>query len=49
MWDICGQGKIRVLWRYYYENTQGKVFWINLVLIKGYRMPVLGKFVSGLD
>lgn len=23
MWDVGGQKKIRALWRYYYENTQG--------------------------
>merc|ERR1712228_144874 len=29
VWDIGGQDKIRKLWRYYYENTQGLIFVID--------------------
>merc|ERR1712187_1059745 len=28
-WDIGGQEKIRALWRYYYQNTQGLIFVID--------------------
>ena len=24
VWDVGGQGKIRQLWKYYYQNTEGK-------------------------
>merc|ERR1712048_466960 len=29
VWDIGGQEKIRALWRYYYQNTQGLIFVID--------------------
>merc|ERR1711982_94960 len=29
VWDVGGQDKIRKLWRYYYENTQGLIFVID--------------------
>merc|ERR1712083_706007 len=29
VWDIGGQDKIRKLWRYYYENTQGLIFVVD--------------------
>merc|ERR1711874_738716 len=29
VWDIGGQDKIRKLWRYYYQNTQGLIFVID--------------------
>merc|ERR1712187_508116 len=29
VWDIGGQEKIRSLWRYYYQNTQGVIFVID--------------------
>merc|ERR1719253_1020872 len=29
VWDIGGQDKIRKLWRYYYEGTQGLVFVVD--------------------
>merc|ERR1712187_341840 len=29
VWDIGGQEKIRSLWRYYYQNTQGLIFVID--------------------
>lgn len=29
VWDIGGQDKIRRLWRYYFQNTQGLVFVID--------------------
>merc|ERR1712225_106548 len=29
VWDIGGQDKIRKLWRYYYQNTQGVIFVID--------------------
>merc|ERR1711877_95873 len=29
VWDIGGQDKIRKLWRYYYNNTQGLIFVID--------------------
>merc|ERR1739845_40093 len=28
-WDVGGQDKIRKLWRYYYQNTQGLIFVID--------------------
>lgn len=29
MWDIGGQDKIRLLWRYYYNNVEGIIFVID--------------------
>jgi small GTP-binding protein len=29
VWDIGGQDKIRPLWRYYYQNTQGIIFMVD--------------------
>jgi len=29
VWDIGGQDKIRALWRYYYQNTQGLIFVVD--------------------
>merc|ERR1719185_11130 len=29
VWDIGGQDKIRKLWRYYYEGTQGLIFVVD--------------------
>lgn len=29
VWDVGGQHKIRNLWRYYYQNTQGLIFVID--------------------
>merc|ERR1711879_815528 len=29
VWDMGGQDKIRKLWRYYYQNTQGLIFVID--------------------
>merc|ERR1712046_500569 len=29
VWDVGGQDKIRKLWRYYYQNTQGLIFVID--------------------
>lgn len=29
MWDIGGQDKIRVLWRLYYQETQGLIFVVD--------------------
>merc|ERR1712124_73109 len=29
VWDIGGQEKIRKLWRYYYQGTQGLIFVID--------------------
>merc|ERR1711879_293398 len=29
VWDIGGQDKIRKLWRYYYNNTQGVIFVVD--------------------
>merc|ERR1712003_540171 len=29
VWDIGGREKIRALWRYYYQNTQGLIFVID--------------------
>merc|ERR1712124_92277 len=29
VWDIGGQDKIRKLWRFYYQNTQGLIFVID--------------------
>merc|ERR1719482_1017952 len=29
VWDVGGQDKIRKLWRYYYENTQGLIFVVD--------------------
>merc|ERR1719473_1563435 len=29
VWDIGGQDKIRKLWRYYYQNTNGVIFVID--------------------
>merc|ERR1719258_84848 len=29
VWDIGGQDKIRKLWRYYYQHTQGLIFVID--------------------
>jgi small GTP-binding protein len=29
VWDVGGQDKIRKLWRYYYDNTQGLIFVID--------------------
>ena len=26
VWDVGGQDKIRPLWRHYFQNTQGKIF-----------------------
>merc|ERR1712182_26562 len=28
-WDVGGQDKIRKLWRYYYQNTQGVIFVVD--------------------
>merc|ERR1711934_591956 len=28
-WDVGGQDKIRKLWRYYYQNTQGLIFVVD--------------------
>ncbi|OMJ10358.1 ADP-ribosylation factor, partial [Smittium culicis] len=29
VWDVGGQDKIRPLWRYYFQNTQGIIFVID--------------------
>merc|ERR1712021_269155 len=29
VWDVGGQDKIRKLWRYYYQNTQGLIFVVD--------------------
>ncbi|KNA16155.1 hypothetical protein SOVF_091910 [Spinacia oleracea] len=29
VWDVGGQDKIRPLWRYYYQNTQGLIFTVD--------------------
>jgi len=29
VWDVGGQGKIRPLWRHYYQNTQGIIFVVD--------------------
>ena len=29
VWDVGGQDKIRVLWRHYYQNTQGLIFVVD--------------------
>ena len=29
MWDVGGQYKIRLLWRHYYQNTQGIIFVVD--------------------
>merc|ERR1712178_284404 len=29
VWDVGGQDKIRKLWRYYYQNTQGVIFVVD--------------------
>eukprot|EP00362_Geleiidae_sp_MMETSP1317_P001136 CAMPEP_0201281422 /NCGR_PEP_ID=MMETSP1317-20130820/2708_1 /ASSEMBLY_ACC=CAM_ASM_000770 /TAXON_ID=187299 /ORGANISM="Undescribed Undescribed, Strain Undescribed" /LENGTH=136 /DNA_ID=CAMNT_0047591173 /DNA_START=19 /DNA_END=425 /DNA_ORIENTATION=+ len=29
VWDVGGQDKIRPLWRYYYQNTQGLIFVVD--------------------
>merc|ERR1712050_680588 len=29
VWDIGGQDKIRALWRYYYQNTQGLIYVVD--------------------
>mmetsp|Transcript_30175 Transcript_30175/g.21921 ORF Transcript_30175/g.21921 Transcript_30175/m.21921 type:complete len:183 (-) Transcript_30175:76-624(-) len=29
VWDVGGQDKIRLLWRHYYQNTQGLIFVID--------------------
>merc|ERR1711892_1372222 len=29
VWDVGGQGKIRPLWRHYYQNTQGVIFVVD--------------------
>merc|ERR1719387_1233643 len=29
VWDVGGQDKIRPLWRYYFQNTQGLIFVID--------------------
>mmetsp|Transcript_72970 Transcript_72970/g.156264 ORF Transcript_72970/g.156264 Transcript_72970/m.156264 type:complete len:183 (-) Transcript_72970:134-682(-) len=29
VWDVGGQDKIRKLWRYYYENTNGLIFVVD--------------------
>ncbi|XP_066484149.1 uncharacterized protein [Tiliqua scincoides] len=31
MWDVGGQDRIRVLWRYYHANTHGLVFMVDSV------------------
>lgn len=31
VWDVGGQDKIRPLWRHYFQNTQGKLFWHSYV------------------
>jgi len=29
MWDVGGQDRIRVLWRHYYQQTQGLIFVVD--------------------
>ncbi len=29
VWDVGGQDKIRVLWRHYYQNTEGIIFVVD--------------------
>merc|ERR1712063_73256 len=29
VWDVGGQGKIRPLWRHYYQGTQGLIFVVD--------------------
>ena len=29
VWDVGGQDKIRPLWRYYFQNTQGIIFVVD--------------------
>ena len=29
VWDVGGQGKIRRLWRHYYQNTDGLVYVVD--------------------
>nr|XP_056719946.1 uncharacterized protein LOC130490154 [Euleptes europaea] len=31
MWDVGGQGRIRILWRHYHPNTDGLVFVVDSV------------------
>jgi len=31
VWDVGGQNKIRVLWKHYYENTDGLIFLVDSV------------------
>ncbi|KAL7151029.1 hypothetical protein ABFS83_04G004100 [Erythranthe nasuta] len=31
VWDIGGQDKIRPLWRYYFQNTQGLIFVVDSI------------------
>lgn len=41
VWDVGGQGKIRPLWRHYYQNTQVKfLFWFFLCTIRLLRFEV---------
>lgn len=34
VWDVGGQDKIRPLWRYYFQNTQGKSFIMLLLMFR---------------
>ncbi|XP_074572458.1 ADP-ribosylation factor-like [Curcuma longa] len=31
VWDVGGQSKIRPLWRYYFQNTQGLIFVVDSI------------------
>lgn len=33
VWDVGGQDKIRPLWRHYFQNTQGILYYIQRVLV----------------
>ena len=34
VWDVGGQDKIRPLWRYYYDNTQGLILWLTVTTVR---------------
>ncbi|XP_018325053.1 ADP-ribosylation factor 4-like [Agrilus planipennis] len=46
VWDIGGQDKIRVLWRHYYQNTNGIIFVIDST--DRDRIEESGKELAGL-
>ena len=34
VWDVGGQDKIRVLWKHYYQNTDGLIFLLLIQMIE---------------